>query len=90
MTLTTGSFWKATAERAVRTFAQGTLGVAAGDGLGLLDVDWGDAFAVGGLAAALAVLTAIATSGGTTGPGITEEVAHPGTATTPPSGPAAV
>ena len=77
MTLTTAAFWKATGERAVRTFAQGTLGVASADGLGLLDVDWGDAFSVGGLAAALAVLTAIATSGGTDGPGITETVTHP-------------
>lgn len=89
MTLTTGAFWKATGERAVRTFAQGTLGAVSADGLGLLDVNWGDAFGIGGLAAALAVLTAIATSGGTEGPGITETVARPGI-TTPPSGPAAV
>jgi hypothetical protein len=89
MTLTSGPFWKATAERAVRTFAQGTLGAVSADGLGLLDVDWGDAFGIGGLAAALAVLTAIATSGGTDGPGITESVARPGTLTLP-SGPPTV
>ncbi|MFH9013958.1 holin [Streptomyces sp. NPDC017943] len=89
MTLTTGAFWKATIERAVRTFAQGTLGAVSADGLGLLDVDWGDAFGIGGLAAALAVLTAIATSGGTEGPGITETVARPG-GHTAPSGPAAL
>ncbi|MEV8124122.1 holin [Streptomyces sp. NPDC085944] len=86
MSLTTGAFWKATGERAVRTFAQGTLGAVSADGLGLLDVDWGDAFGIGGLAAALAVLTAIATSGGTEGPGITETVARP-TGTTLPGGP---
>lgn len=87
-TLTTGAFWKATSERAVRTFAQGTLGAISADGLGLLDVDWGDAFGIGGLAAALAVLTAIATSGGTDGPGITEEVVRPGVTTS--RGPAGV
>ncbi|MDV6290342.1 holin [Streptomyces sp. UP1A-1] len=89
MSLTSGAFWKATAERAVRTLAQGTLGAVSADGLGLLDVDWGDAFGIGGLAAALAVLTAIATSGGTDGPGITETVARPNTRTLP-SGPTTV
>lgn len=82
----TAAFWKATSERMARTFAQGVLGVASADGLGLLDVDWGDAFSVGGLAAALALLTAIATSGGTVGPGITETVATP----TTPHGPTSI
>ncbi|GFH38924.1 holin [Streptomyces pacificus] len=69
----TRAFWKATAERMIRTFAQGTLGVASADGLGILDVDWAQAASVGGLAAALALLTAIAASGaGQPGPGITE------------------
>lgn len=69
----TRAFWKATFERLTRTFAQGTLGAISADGLGIVDVDWGDAFSVGGLAAALALLTAIATSGaGQPGPGITE------------------
>lgn len=78
----TGAFWKAAFERAVRTFAQGTLGVASADGLGILDVDWGDALSVGGLAAVLAVLTAVAASGGPEGPGLTET-----TVKTPPAGP---
>lgn len=70
----TSAFWKATAERAVRTFAQGTIGAISADQLGVLDVDWGQAASVGGLAAVLAILTAVATSGGTEGPGITETV----------------
>lgn len=86
--MTTGAFWKATLERMIRTFAQAVLGVAGADGLGLLDVNWGDAFSVGGLAAVLALLTGIVTSGGTQGPGVTEEVAHPTPVT--PSGPAAL
>ncbi|MFF7200529.1 holin [Streptomyces sp. NPDC008141] len=69
----TRAFWKATGERAVRTFAQGTLGAIGADGLGVLDVDWGQAASVGGLASVIAVLTAVAFSGaGQPGPGITE------------------
>jgi len=79
----TGAFWKATVERMIRTFAQAVLGVAGGDGLGIVDVDWGGALSVGGLAAVLALLTAIVTSGGTNGPGITEKVAERDTPSLP-------
>lgn len=68
------AFWKATGERALRTFAQSVLALITGDGLGVLDVDWGQAASVGGLAAIAAVLTAIVTSGGPAGPGVTETV----------------
>ncbi|MBT2401148.1 holin [Streptomyces sp. ISL-100] len=84
--MTTAAFWKATAERMVRTFAQSVLGVISADGLGLLDVEWDAALSVGGLASVLALLTAIVTSGGTTGPGITETVATP----TTPRGPTSI
>jgi hypothetical protein len=84
--MTTTAFWKATFERMVRTFAQAVLGVISADGLGLLHVEWGAALSVGGLAAVLALLTAIVTSGGTTGPGITETVATP----TTPRGPTSI
>ncbi|MEO3978756.1 holin [Streptomyces sp. CAU 1734] len=70
----TAAFWRSTGERAVRTAAQATIGAIGADQLGLLDVDWGQAASVGGLAAVLAVLTAVATSGGTEGPGLTETV----------------
>ncbi|MEU5838764.1 holin [Streptomyces diacarni] len=73
--MTTAAFWRATAERMVRTFAQAVLGVVSADGLGLLDIDWGAALSVGGLAAVVSLLTAIATSGaGGEGPGVTETV----------------
>ncbi|MFF8656834.1 holin [Streptomyces huasconensis] len=78
--MNTIAFWKATAERAARTAAQSSLALMAGDGIGILDVDWGEVASVGGLAAVAAVLTAIVTSGGPVGPGLTETVA---TATTP-------
>jgi hypothetical protein len=71
--MTSIAFWRAAFERAVRTFAQGTLGAISADGLGILDVDWGQAAGVGGLAAVLALLTAVATAGvGPAGPGVTE------------------
>lgn len=75
--MNTLAFWKATAERAARTFAQSSLALLAGDGIGILDVDWGEVVSVGGLASVAAVLTAIATSGGPVGPGLTETVATP-------------
>lgn len=80
----TRAFWKATGERSVRTFAQAVIAAVGADQLGLLDVDWGQASSIGGLAAVLSVLTAIATSGGTEGPGITETVRTPADS---PSGP---
>lgn len=71
----TAAFWKAAAERAVRTFAQSTLAVLGAGSFGLLDAPWEAALSTGGLAAVLALLTAVATSGGTEGPGLTESVA---------------
>jgi hypothetical protein len=57
----------------VRTFAQAVVALIGGDGLGLVDVDWGQAFSIGGLAAVAALLTAIvASGGGPIGPGLTE------------------
>ncbi|MCL6733278.1 holin [Streptomyces neyagawaensis] len=73
----TRAFWKATAERMIRTFAQAVVALLGGDGLGLVDIDWDQAFSIGGLAAVAALLTAIVTSGGTEGPGVTETVARP-------------
>ncbi|MEU5894797.1 MULTISPECIES: holin [Streptomyces] len=68
------AFWKATAERAIRTFAQALAAVLVAGATSLLDVAWGAAFATAGLAAVLAVLTAIGASEvGASGPGLTEE-----------------
>mgnify|MGYP002623186529 CR=1 FL=1 len=69
------AFWKATAERAVRTFAQVLVGSLGLDTLGIIHANWSEGLALGAGAAVLAVLTAIATSGGTEGPGLTETVA---------------
>jgi hypothetical protein len=89
--LITKAFWAATAERAARTFAQGTLGAVSADGIGILDVDWGEAAGIGGLAAVLAVLTAVAASGaGPDGPGLTETAVSPPAISAPPAGPTAI
>jgi len=46
----------------VKTFAQAAIGLLAGDGMGLVDVDWGKLFSVAGLAAAVSVFTSIVSS----------------------------
>ncbi|MEV2252837.1 holin [Streptomyces sp. NPDC050147] len=69
----TAGFWKATAERALRTFAQSLAAVLVAGATTLLDVDWQAALATAGMATLLAVLTAVgAAHVGTHGPGIME------------------
>lgn len=79
----TAGFWKATAERALRTFAQSLAAVLVAGATTLLDVDWKAALATAGMATLLAVLTAVgAANAGAHGPGITETpTAHRGQAT---------
>ena len=72
----TAAFWKGTAERAVKTFAQ-TLGAILMTGAtGLLDVGWGPALSVSGLAALLSLLTSLGSgfSGiGPSGPSLVDD-----------------
>ncbi|MBQ0827722.1 holin [Streptomyces tagetis] len=70
----TKAFWTATAERSVRTFAQVLVGSLGLDTLGVINAAWGEGLALGAGAAVLSVLTAVATSGGAEGPGLTETV----------------
>ena len=65
--LTSTLFWKATAERAIKTAAQALLAVLGVGLTGLLDVDWTAAGSAAGLAAILSVLTSIASAGATGG-----------------------
>lgn len=55
------AFWKATFERAVKTFAQVAAGLLTGNGLGILTVDWVQVGSIAGLGLVLSVLTSIAT-----------------------------
>ncbi|WP_372343146.1 holin [Streptomyces sp. KL116D] len=83
------AFWKATAERAIRTFAQALAAVLVAGATNLLDVDWVAALGTAGLATLLAVLTAVGTAGiGPHGPGILEEPTG-GTTSAEPARPAA-
>lgn len=59
----TKSFWRQAIERAVKTFAQAAVALLTGDGLGLLNIDWGTVGSVAGLAAVVSLLTSVATSG---------------------------
>ncbi|NEB75346.1 holin [Streptomyces sp. SID14478] len=74
----TVAFWKATAERAIRTFAQALAALLVAGATNLLDVDWAAALGTAGLATVLAVLTAIGAAGvGPHGPGILETPTPP-------------
>lgn len=57
-------FWIDTADRAVATFAQGSLGAITGDAIGLADLDLAAIAGIGGLAALVSALTSIAFRGG--------------------------
>ena len=72
--MTTSGFWKATAERIIRTFAQALLAVLGADHFGLFNAPWTAALSTAGMAAFLALVTAVAASGDDQGPGITEIV----------------
>ena len=72
--LWTVEFWRASAERALKTFAQALVAVLGAGATGLLDVDWAQAFSVAALAAVLSLLTSVAASGvGGTGPSLGTE-----------------
>ncbi|RII06969.1 hypothetical protein DSC45_34645 [Streptomyces sp. YIM 130001] len=71
--LTTTRFWIATAERAVRTFAQTLIATLGLDTTDLVNVPWERGLALAGAAALLSAPTSIATTGtGSDGPGLTE------------------
>lgn len=57
------AFWVDTFDRAVASFAQGIIGAAGLDGVGVLDVDWTQTLSLAGSMALLAVLTSVAFRG---------------------------
>ena len=62
----TWEFWRAVAERAVKTMAQSAAAMLIGDGVGLFEIDWCRVVSVACLAGVASVLTSIA-SGVVTG-----------------------
>lgn len=68
----TKAFVIATAERAIKTFAQSLLAVVGVTGIGIGDVDWVTAFSVAGVATLASVLSSIISAGfGGDGPSLT-------------------
>ena len=55
-------FWKATFERAVKSFAQSLLALLSAQQLGLFDVDWLTTVSTAGMVTLLSVLTSLASS----------------------------
>ncbi len=56
------SFWKDTAERAIKTFAQAAIAGLSANVVGVLDVDWVAIASVSALAALVSILTSIASA----------------------------
>lgn len=79
-------FWKATAERAVKSFAQSLLAILSASSLGLLEVDWVTCLSTAGMATVLSLLSSIASS--RVGP-VGDPSAVPTAATSPSTGPSA-
>lgn len=70
----TKAFWRAVAERAIKTFAQAAAALLVADGTGLLDTDWQAAASVAGMAAVVSVLTSVGSGKiGGDGPSLTGE-----------------
>lgn len=74
----TAAFWKAAAERAVKTFAQALVAVMTADGLGMLDADWTARLSAAGMAAVLSLLSSVGSAGaGNPGPSLSTEKIEP-------------
>ena len=63
----TAAFWKAAAERALKTFAQTAAAILVAAGTGLLSADWVGVLSVAGMAAVVSLLTSIASGAATDG-----------------------
>ena len=59
MTLWTLAFWRAAAERSIKTLAQTAAALIVADGTGLLDTDWLTVTSVAGMAAVVSLLTSV-------------------------------
>jgi hypothetical protein len=72
------AFWRASAERAVRTFAQAFVAYIGTAGATDLSFDWVEGASVSGLATLLSLLTSVAASRvGGAGPSLANEVTSP-------------
>ncbi|CAN5506988.1 hypothetical protein BH10ACT10_BH10ACT10_15480 [soil metagenome] len=74
-------FWRSTAERAVKSFAQSLLAILSASSFGLLQVDWLTCLSTAGMATLLSLLSSVASL--RVGP-----AGDPSTVTTPATNPA--
>ena len=72
-------FWKATAERAVKTFAQTLMALLGAGQAGLMDADWAVALSTAGMATLLSVLSSVGSTrvGESSDPSALHEVSRP-------------
>ena len=69
----TKDFWKATIERALKTFAQAEVALLTASGLDLIHAPWLDSLAASGMATVISVLTSIGSGLATgSGPSLTD------------------
>lgn len=86
--LTSGAFWAAAAERAVKTFAQAIVLVIGVAGFTPADVDWQQVLLGGAFGALLSVLSSIVSAPiGNAGPSLSAEVLTPPAAAVPADAP---
>jgi r1t holin len=72
------AFWKAAAERAIKTAAQALIAVMTADGFDLLDADWKARLLSAGLATLLSLLSSVVSAGaGNPGPSLSTEHVEP-------------
>ena len=57
------AFWRATVERAVKSFAQSLVAILGAAQVGLLDANWLSALSIAGMALLLSVLSSIGSAG---------------------------
>lgn len=73
-------FWKAAAERAVKTFAQTLVALIGTGAVGIMDLDWVQMLSVSATATVLSLLTSVASAnfGSNPGPSLVDETIEPG------------
>lgn len=73
-------FWKAAAERAVKTFAQTLVALIGTGAVGIMDLDWMQMLSVSATATVLSLLTSVASAnfGSNPGPSLVDETIEPG------------
>jgi hypothetical protein len=65
------TFWLATLERAIKTFAQVLAALLGAEAVGVLEADWGQSASVAAMATVLSILTSVASSSvGNEGPSL--------------------